>query len=497
MDFPGFVYGSYESLAVTADSEMTMNWYPERMESQGATTKWALYPTPGLELIADSTYQRGRGHGTAAGREFAVIGDFFYEILQSGAPVSRGAVLADANPATISYNGDGGGEVFITSGGNGYIYTLSTGAFAQVAALNGKATMGDHLDGYFLALDANTSTFYISNLLDGLTWTTGTDFAQRSQASDDWVSMIVIGKYFWLLGSETSEVWYNTGASFPFAPHPSGLIPYGCAAAFSVSQVDSGLAWLGGSVSGGYYVLKASGFAPEVISNVPQQVAMSRYSQVEDAVADSYNDLGHTFYLLSFPTANKTWVFDATTGLWSERGTWIQEDGVFVDWRARFHAFAFGEHRFLDSETGAHYKLSYTTGTDVSMADVGQPFVRRPIRRVRRTPALMMENTRVFFSAFELDLEPGLGLVTGQGSNPLVCLRMSNDGGKTWGNEVFRSAGGIGEYSTRVRWNRLGQARRRVFEVAVSDPIPWKLTGAYLDLGQAPRGQGVQAGVQQ
>jgi hypothetical protein len=101
------------------------------------------------------------------------------------------------------------------------------------------------------------------------------------------------------------------------------------------------------------------------------------------------------------------------------------------------------------------------------------------IRRVRRSPAIMDENRRVFYSSLELDLEPGLG-TSGQGEDPQVMLRLSNDGGKTWGPEMWRSAGKTGEYSRRVRWNRLGAGRRRVFETTMTDPVPWRITAAYL-----------------
>jgi len=483
MNLSGFIRGSYESQAYTADQEDTINYYVERMESDGATTKWALYPTPGVTQVCAGTSGSGRGLFEAAGRLFGVIGDKLYEVGAFGTITSLGTVAIGANPATLSYNGDGGGQVFVTSGDNGYILDLATNVVTQIAALNGKATMGAHLDGYFLALDASSSTFYISNLSAGLTWNTGTDFAQRSQAPDPWISMRVSGKFVWLLGTETSEVWYDTGGSFPFAPHPSGLVPYGCAAAFSATQVGAGLAWLGTSVSGGRYVLQALGFTPEVISDFPQQFAMSSYSNISDAVADSYNDLGHTFYVLSFPLQGVTWAWDSATGQWAKRGTWIAETGVFNSWRPRFHASAYGQHWMLDAETVSVYHMSSTIPTDVDS---------RVIRRVRRAPALMAENTRIFYSSFELDLEPANALAdsTVQGYDPQVMLRMSNDGGKTWGAEMFRSAGLVGQYGKRVRWNRLGCGRRRVFEVAVSDPVAWKLTGAYIALAQPPQQQG-------
>jgi len=106
------------------------------------------------------------------------------------------------------------------------------------------------------------------------------------------------------------------------------------------------------------------------------------------------------------------------------------------------------------------------------------------------------ENEEVYYTAFELDLDPGQGAVTGQGANPQVMMRMSDDGGKTWGIERWRSAGKIGEYGTRVRWDRLGRARRRVFEVVMTDPIAWRLTGAYVELAQRPVTLGGERGGQ-
>lgn len=480
MQYQGFIGGSYESQAVTADQERTVNWYVERMESQGATSKSALYPTPGVTEISEAATTPGRAHFFQSDREFAVIGPTFYEIGQFGALTSRGTVVIGGNPATISSNGDGGGQLFITSGDFGYSYDLTTNALSQVTALNGIATMGDHLDGYFLAIDSATSKFYVSALLNGTSWTTGTDFAQRSIAPDPWKSIKVNGRYVWLLGEQTSEVWYDTGASFPFAPHPSGLVPYGIAAPFSAVSADGTLLWLGASRLGDAYVLRAAGFVPEVVSDFPLQRIFNSYATISDAQADTYTDHGHTFYLLNFPTENATWALDLQTGQWAERGTWISEDNEYVAWRPRWHAMAFGEHRMLDSITGSVYRMAPGLSSDVD---------DRPIRRLRRAPALTSENQRVFFSAFELDMEPGLGTSTGQGSDPQVMLRMSNDGGKTWGAELQRSAGKIGEYNKRVRWDRLGSARRRVFEVAVSDPIPWRLTAAYLTLGQGVQGQ--------
>ena len=70
------------------------------------------------------------------------------------------------------------------------------------------------------------------------------------------------------------------------------------------------------------------------------------------------------------------------------------------------------------------------------------------------------------------------------GADPQVVLRLSNDGSRTWITEQARSMGKTGEYLKRVRWNRLGTARNRVFEVVIADPVRWRISGAYLDAEQ-------------
>lgn len=481
MEYRGFIGGSYPAQAVTLDQERTINWYEEKSDSQGATSRACLYPTPGVESLATGASGAGRGHFAMDGREFCAIAATLYEVDASGNLTSRGSVTLDSGPVTFSSNGDGGGQLFITSGGNGFIFNLTTNALSAVAALAGKADVGGHLDGYFLALDRDTSTLYVSALLDGTTWNTGTSFAQRSAAPDPWIAMKVLGRYIWLFGEQTSEVWYNAGGAFPFELHPSGLIPYGIAAPDSAAVGDAALYWLGASGIGDGYVMRSTGFTPEVVSTAPMELRIGEYPRITDAFGECYSDLGHTFYVLSFPVQGVTWCYDARSGKWHERGTWISENNAYVAWRPRYHAFAFGEHRILDASGPALYRLGRSFGTDVES---------RVIRRVRRGPGIMAENSRIFYSCFELDLEPGLGLTIGQGSNPMVGMRYSNDGGKTWGPEIFRSAGAIGEYAKRVRWERMGQGRRRVYEISVSDPVPYRLTNAYIKIGQAPSQQG-------
>jgi len=291
--------------------------------------------------------------------------------------------------------------------------------------------------------------------------------------------MRVANRYIWLFGTKTSEVWYDAGTfPFPFTPHPAGIMPYGVAAAFTPAVANGVLYWLASGTSGAGQVLRATGFTPEIVSTFPLRHQILNSGSLTLSVGDQADEEGHTFYLLTIPGAETTFCYDVQENIWSERATWISELRKFIPWRPRWHAYAFGEHRWLDAAGGKIYRSDQTYGTDVDS---------REIRRVRRAPTLLSEQERLFFQSFELELDRGLGLAAGQGSDPQVMLRWSNDGGNSWSSEQWRSAGKTGEYNKRVIWNRLGSARRRVFEISTSDPIPWRVINAYIHLGQTPK----------
>lgn len=472
MKFDAFFGGSNESQAFTGDQERTVNWFPAVIEPTGIR---ALLPTPGVTTLDTVALGSGRAHAVADGREFAVIGAALYEINAAGVATSRGAVALDSNPATISYNGQAGGQLLITSGTNAYTFTLATNVLAQVAALDGLATQGGHVDGYFLVIDTATSTLYVSALRDGTSWTTGTDYARRSLAPDPWEAMSTCGRLVYLPGAETTEIWHDTGDRFPFAPYPSNVIDYGIAAPFSMRAVGSDPIWLATTRTGRRCVVRANPGGAQAISTPALECKLETYSNLSAATADTYAECGHVFYLLNFDRDKVTWAYDVTTGLWSERGTWQPNDMEYRAWRPRYYAHAFGEHRMLDAESREIYRMGADLTTDVGGL---------AIRRLRRAPYIGQENRRVFHNYFELLLDAGLGNAVAPGDDPQVMLRLSNDGGRNWITEQWRSAGKTGEYSRRVRWDRLGMARQRVYEASVTDPIAWRVTGAFLGIGE-------------
>lgn len=384
----------------------------------------------------------------------------------------------DGSMVTWASSGDAGKQLLIVSVGKAYCFDLRTNVFALV--LDG-ATFCGYLDTYFCVLDASDSTFKISGVLNGFLWN-DTDYQQRTAGADKWISMAIQNNEVWLVGTESTEVWTHTGApepAFPFSRILSVFLEKGIGAAFSLVKVEQQLFWLQQDKNGGAMVLKTEGaYGAVAVSTRALEQEIRKYPVVADAEGWTYQDLGHTFYVLSFPSAGRTWLYDLATLEWHERGHWDDAATDFTVYRPRAHAFAFsgitgGLHLVIDRETGTVYEMSSEFGDDVD---------GRPIRRLRRAPHLANNQRDITFHELELVFEAGKAKASGRGSAPRAMLRWADDGGFNWSSEHWRELGGLGNRTQKVRWLQLGSGRRRTFELIETDPTPRDIIEARLEL---------------
>ena len=180
--------------------------------------------------------------------------------------------------------------------------------------------------------------------------------------------MAVLHREIWLIGELTTEVWYNAGGQFfPFAILPGAMIEHGCQAPYSVAQTDLNVYWLHRDLQGNAMVLKGSGYNSKRISTHAIEVAIASYGHIQDAVGFCYNQEGHLFYQLNFPTGDATWVWDETNNLWHQRA-WSDANGILHRHRAQAHAFAYNTHVVQDWQTGQLYSLDLNVCTDAGAA---------------------------------------------------------------------------------------------------------------------------------
>jgi hypothetical protein len=280
-----------------------------------------------------------------------------------------------------------------------------------------------------------------------------------------------------VFGTDSTEVWYNAGlANFPLSPVQGAFNEIGCVAAYSVAKLDNTLFWLGSDPRGQGIVYRANGYSASRVSTHAIEYAIAQYGNISNALAYTYQQEGHSFYVLSFPSANATWVYDVSTQAWHQRAGWNTSAGEFTRHRSNCQCNFGGNIIVGDFENGN----IYTFDLDV-YADNGA--IQKWLRSWRALPAGQNNLKRTAHHSLQLDCESGTGLNTGQGSDPEIMLRWSDDGGHTWSNEYLSKMGKIGEFYRRVFWRRLGMTlklRDRVYEISMTDPVKVAIMGAEL-----------------
>lgn len=469
---PGFIGPTYADLTRPVSAQETVNLFPEKVEVPSGSVDMILRKVPGRRPAAQLSDGPIRGMFAKNGLVFVVAGVSLFELTQGDLILDSGVyshnwtrigtVLADDYMADMETNGAGGNQLFIVSGGAGYICSIVPGVVRTLAQISGgfpaNARRACFLNGYFYTMSG--LFIYASNLEDGLTWSAASKF-QRSTASDDLQSIVVDEhKILWLIGERTSEPLYDAGLTpFPLTPVQNAFMGHGTPARDSVCRFDNTVFALGQSETGGRYAyIISNGQAAQRISTHAIENTWRGYTRVDDAAAWAYTEMGHSFVVLTFPSANATWVYDASVQMWHRRGHWNSARNSYDSDLLVGHCFGFGKHLVGARDSQWIYQQSLDIYSDNGAV----------IRWMRRAPHLQKESQWIRYDSFELVGEVGQGdqlEVFDDAYIPQVSMTYSDDGGYTWSSQRTRELGKSGEYKTRVIWNRLGRSRDRVFEV--------------------------------
>ena len=453
-----------------ADSRM-VNLFPEIVPEGGKEPAF-LQRAPGLRLIQTIGDGPIRGLWTFGGFGYVVSGNKLYKLTTSYSATELGAV-SGTGPVSMADNGQ---QLFVACNGPSYIYNANTGVFQQITDPDfpGAVTVS-YLDGYFVFIEPNSQKVWVTAILEG-TQIDALDFASAEGSPDNLISSIVDHREVWLFGANSVEVWYDAGqADFPLARIQGAYNEIGCAATYSVAKLDNGLFWLGADARGNGVVYRANGYTGQRISTHAVEWQIQQYGTISDAIAYTYQQDGHAFYVLTFPTANATWVYDVSTQAWHERAGFV--DGQFTRHRSNCQMNFNGKIIVGDYENGKLYAFDLQKYSDDTA-------IQKWLRSWRALPTGQNNLKRSAQHMMQLDCESGVGLDgVGQGTDPQVMLRWSDDGGHTWSNEHWRSIGKIGQTGRRVIWRRLGMTmklRDRVYELSGTDPVKIAIMGAEL-----------------
>lgn len=358
--------------------------------------------------------------------------------------------------ATATIVVDGGGNVVdVNIADNGINYTLGDILSADASDLGGTGSGFEY------------TVTQMSTAFDPL------DIAAKSGSADPIVSLAAVHKELWLIGELTSEVWIGTGAAdFYFQLQQGAYIDHGSAAEYSLACQDIFLFWLMQDKQGRCIVVQGGGYQVSEISTPRLVNLFSKYENISDAIGFCFQIEDHSFYVLIFPIANKTWLYDLTTKTWTEWAWTDPENGTLNRHRANCGMFVYGKNLIGDWENGQILELNPDLYTDNN----------GPITRIRTFMHLLEEGHRITYDQFIADMQCGTSVQTNEDDpDPVVMLSWSDDRGVSFGNKLEQSLGREGQYLVQPSWNRLGMARDRVFKLEWSAAVKTALNGAWID----------------
>jgi len=458
--------GSNKDKAISVNNQLTENLMTAK-KGMDAKSPVVLESAPGRNELGTA------GNGACRspkmipwqGATYAVFGNKLVSITSTYVVTEIGTLNTSSGTVIIDR---GRNYIMLVDGTNGYTYDGTT--FATITDLDfpgvssGSApTHCSYLDGAFIVHDPSTDNFYRSDSEDPTSWN-ALNFEAASVAPDGVLANVATESILYIVGELTTQPYYNDGnADFPYAVYLSGVVEVGAAAKYSVAESDDGIFFIATTPEGGLFVYRMIGTQGMVISGDEQDGELAQISNISTAVGFIYKQAGKSFYVLQFPSNQLTLVYNITAGVWENRST----NGG--QWDVGGHGIA-GQTNIVGSRVDARfYELSL-----FHYKDGDHPLIRK-----RRTQITHANNHAIDYHELIIDFEPGVGLASGQGENPICLLRYSNDAGRTWSNYLQSSIGKQGEFSARARFTQLGSGRNRVWEISVSDPVPVVIKTAY------------------
>lgn len=438
---------SYRAASVPASAQKLLNMYMEPLP-EGSKGQALLLPTPGLTTFVEVGDGPIRGLHTMGSLLFVVSGGELYTVGTDGTT----ALVGDVDGVRQCHMTDNGTHVGIAA--DDFVYAATESSIAVVVAQ--RMSAATYQDGYGIFSAEGGEQFYLTGL-DDMTTIDALDFSTADAFPDNIVGLISDHRELAIFGKETTEFWYNSGnASFPFQRIPSGFIERGCRAAGSIAKADHRIAWLGDDLG----VYATAGYQPQRISTPPIELLIRETADPSAAMAFTYTQSGHTFYVLSFATL--TVVYDFLTGRWHERETYGAGR-----WQAHHHAVLNGVNIVGDFEAGVLYEIDPDAHADGDIV----------AQRIFTSSVLNGDGHRVIMDEVLLEAEAGVGNTSGDDTDPSVIIDWSDDGGFTWGNQREALLGAIGEYGTRVNWTRLGAFHQRILRFSARADVKVAVTG--------------------
>ena len=489
--------------------ELLDNFYLEMAQSLTARNRYYQIGRQGLDLMYPMTASNAcRGmYTTSSGRSFGVYGMFLYEITGQGTARSKVGQLKTYS-GTVRF-ADNGNQMILVDGQFGYIFELVSNTFQRITDTYfpgvDDATHGPShvccINTYFIVNSTGTNRYYWSSPgyvpyafdsthPDVLNLWNGLQYGVKGGDSGNILGLIANGTQLGIFGATSMEYHYDTGNTQGqlFARIEGAFVNWGLLAPQSLCRYEQDFLWVGTDKDGTIGAFTAGpDYQPKRVSVRGLEARMQIYQSLSDAISTTFFIDGHGYVMFTFPngtstdgssdTNGATWCYDTQNGTWTRRTRWDNNLGQSFQWQAQYSTYNWGKILMGDQTSDALYQLDTGTFADTKADNSGIWYHNRIVT----TPIGWSDGVNMVYRSIQLNMQQGMGLRNGQGSDPKALLSISMDGGFTYGHERSASIGKTGQYGMRTRWTKCGTGRVRQERFRITEPIQVIIVGLTVD----------------
>lgn len=475
--------GSYQHKYRNFNSQRTINFYcVPGTPSEKDKNPMALFPTPGLSpfvKLPGRYFRALKAFRTPLyTRCFAVVDNQFYELFSNQSYILWGTlgnigIGNDKVYLTCDYNN----EIGIFQNQASYYFNMNTNTLTQITTnqFPGLVQTADYLDGYTVVSSGGAVFFNTNSSLAN--WTITNTYSPTFKP-DPVVAIAALREEIYNFTSQQIEIYINDGTT-PYSRLPRSTVFLGLVGKETLVTINDGFLFLNRNEKGECSVYLFDGYYTAVpISPLSINWAINSVKEtLDNAYAYvQYTKNGNVWYYLTVPALGTTFMYDIVTKQWTERQSlkpFSNVDGSqdTAEFCGRHYTDFAGNHLFADLYSGNVFMEDFTNQTENGQT----------ITRTRISQNFCEEKKRISASGLEIDCNVGDGVITGQGSNPILMLSYSKDAGYNYGQVRNMLLGATGDRSIRARKHKLGDGRDWVVKLVITDPVDIMIQSAFFE----------------
>jgi len=440
--------GTYKHTDLSLSAQRTINFWPQRQDNRDAKSPYILESFPGLKAFSSGS-GLNRGMFEHLGTLYKLTGTTLTSVDNMGNRTTIGTIPGDGRAI---FDGFLTGIV-LTANGVAYWWngaTLTTGTDGDFETPDSVTVINNQA-----VYDGDNGRFCISDVGAPLT-INALNYGSAEYQADSLQRVYAFLTTIYMMGVNSIEQHWNNPQveNPPVSRIEGGAINYGLGAVHSVANDGREIYFFGTDRQ--VYSLLGAAAAPLLPKVIAREI--QSFTTVSDAVGWCMCLDGQWFYVLKFPTADRTFIYPKG-GQWFELSSGVDGGRYIGD----SYAYCFGKHLIAD-ETGNIFELDNATYAENSQV----------IRRVRTLSPVHgglfgAPGKEIEISSFKLTGKTGTGILTGQGSDPVAMLQYSPDG-ENFSTEIWGYVGQMGVL-TEIIFD-IGQAYDNwIFRIVSTDPV--------------------------